>query len=227
MAWPGRSRAVRDGSDIATFVNFTAPSATTIPLFRPLDEAALQRLDDDALIDYMRRARGAGHPTAGLALAILVYGHWANVERRIRLKVPEAHVEDLAGDVIADAIASAFDGNSVGEFVSWLSTITRRAIADFYRRGAGQIRFEEPATEPEAPSQEGAVEVRDAIERVMSTLRVDHQRVVDIIVFADGTAAEAARDVPGISAANAHQIVSRFRRALRAELEAGGDTGSG
>jgi DNA-directed RNA polymerase specialized sigma24 family protein len=217
----------RGGSDSGTFVRFTESPATSTSLFRPLDEAGLQRLDDDALIDYMRRARGAGHPTAGLALAILVYGHWANVERRIRLKVPEAHVEDLTGDVIADAIASAFDGSSVGEFVSWLSTITRRAIADFYRRGAGQMRFEEPAVEPEAPSEEGAVEVRDAIERVMSTLREDHRRVVDIIVFADGTAADAARHVPGISTDNAHQIASRFRRAVRAELEAGGDTGSG
>lgn len=197
-------------------------------MFRPLDEADLQRLDDDALVDYMRRARGAGHPSAGLALAILVYGHWANVERRVRLKVPELHVEDLTGEVVADAISSAFDGSSVGEFVSWLSTITRRAIADFYRRGAGQVRVEDPpAVEPEAPSEEGAVEVRDAIERVMSTLRADHRRVVDIIVFGDGTAADAVNEVPGISEANAHQIVSRFRRALRGELEAGGDTGVG
>lgn len=197
-------------------------------MFRPLDEAGLQRLDDDALVDYMRRARGAGHPSAGLALAILVYGHWANVERRVRLKVPEVHVEDLTGEVVADAISSAFDGRSVGEFVAWLSTITRRAIADFYRRGAGQIRFEDPpAVEPEAPSEEGAVEVRDAIERVMVKLRADHRRVVDIIVFGDGTAADAAAEVPGVSEANAHQIVSRFRRALRAELEAGGDTGAG
>jgi len=228
VAWPGRSRTVRDGSDVDTVVRFTAPPATSTSLFRPLDEAGLQRLDDDALIEYMRRARGAGHPTAGLALAIMVYGHWSNVERRIRLKVPEAYVEDLTGDVVADAIASAFDGNSIGEFLSWLSTITRRAIADFYRRGAGQMRFEEPpAVDPEAPSEEGAVEVRDAIDRVVSTLREDHGRVVDIIVFGDGTAADAARDVPGVSVANAHQIVSRFRRALRAELEAGGDTGSG
>jgi RNA polymerase sigma factor (sigma-70 family) len=197
-------------------------------LFHPLDEAGLQRLDDDALIDYMRRARGAGHPSAGLALAILVYGHWANVERRIRLKVPELHVEDLTGEVVADAISSAFDGRSVGEFVSWLSTITRRAIADFYRRGSGQARFDDTSpAEPEAPSEEGAVEVRDAIERVMVKLRADHRRVVDIIVFEDGTAADAASEVPGVNAANAHQIVSRFRRALRAELEAGGDTGAG
>jgi hypothetical protein len=37
--------------------------------FRPLDQAALERLDDDALIEYMREARRAGDPSAALALA--------------------------------------------------------------------------------------------------------------------------------------------------------------
>lgn len=197
-------------------------------MFRPLDEAGLQRLDDDALIDYMRRARTAGHRSAGVALAILVYGRWSNVERRIRLKVPAEHVEDLTGDVIVDAIASAFDGTSMGQFVSWLATLTQRAIADFYRRGAGRARLEAlPDADPPAPGDEGAVEVRDAIDRVMATLRADHRRVVDIIVFEDRTAADAAREVPGITEANAHQIVSRFRKALRGELSDDGDTGSG
>lgn len=195
-------------------------------MFRPLDESELQRLDDDALIDYMRQARTAGHRSAALSLAILVYGHLANVERRIRLKVPSEHVEDLTGDVIVDAIASAFNGTSVGEFVSWLGTLTRRAVADFYRRGAGRARQEElREIEAEAPADHGAVEVRDAIERVMATMREDHRRVVDIIVFGDGTAADAVRAVPGVTEANAHQIVSRFRKALRGELLADGDTG--
>ena len=193
-----------------------------MPPFQPRDETQLQRLDDDALIDYMRRAREAGHQGAALALGIIVYGHWSNVERRIRMKVPAQHVEDLTGDVIADAITSAFDGTSVGEFRAWLNTITQRAIADFHRRGPGRIKTQEPTDDRAAPSEEGAVEVRDAIARVYKTLRPDHARVVDIVVFEDGTAAGAVSRVPGMSEANVHQIVSRFRRALREELE--GDT---
>ena len=206
-------------------VRFTTPAATDAPLFRPRDDAALQRLDDDALIAYMREARTNGHPSAGHALAILVYGHWRNVERRMRMKIPAAHVEDLTGDVVADAIASAFEGKSIGEFRSWLNTITQRAIADYYRRGAGRIKTAhdaapEPATDPDT----GEVEVRDAIERVMAKLRPEHQKVVDLVVFEGCSAAEAAQAVPGMTEANVHQIVSRFRRALRGELEAGGDT---
>jgi RNA polymerase sigma factor (sigma-70 family) len=199
-----------------------------LPPFRPVNEADLERLDTDALFEYMRRARAGGHPSAALALAIAVYGHWANVERRVRLKVPDPHVEDLTGDIVADAITSAFDGTSAGQFVSWLDTITRRAIADFYRRGTGKVRpAEMPPIEPAAPSSEGAVEVRDAIERVMSGLREDHRRVIDVVIFSDGTAADAARELPGMTEPNVHQIVSRFRAALRRELEADGDTGSG
>jgi RNA polymerase sigma factor (sigma-70 family) len=199
-----------------------------LPPFRPLREAELERLDDDALIDYMRRAREAGHPSAGLALAIMVHGRWSSVEGRVRLKVPKEHVEDVTGDIVVDAIASAFDGTSVGEFVAWLNTITQRAIADFFRRGQGRIRPEEATgAEPAAQSEEGAVAVRDAVERVLATLAPDHRRVIDIVVFGDGTAADAVRTVPGMTEGNVHQIKSRFRRALRQELEAGDDTGSG
>ena len=113
------------------------------------------------------------------------------------MKVPSAQVEDLTGDILADAIASAFDGSSVGEFVSWLSTITQRSIADFYRRGPGRVRTlplagdEPPGREPAIAAEDGAIEVRDAIERVMGRLRPDHRRLVDLVVFADRPASEA------------------------------------
>jgi RNA polymerase sigma factor (sigma-70 family) len=194
-------------------------------LFRPLDEAALQRLDDDALIEYIRAARAAGHESAGVALAILVYRHWLNVERRVRMKTPRAHVEDVTAGVIDDAVLSAFEGRSLGEFRSWLNTITQRAIADYFRRGPGRLKTsDEPPDEPAAPAETGEVEVRDLIERVMARMRPEHRRVVDIVVFEDRPAADAAREL-GLTEANVHQIVKRFRDALRGELEAGGDTG--
>jgi DNA-directed RNA polymerase specialized sigma24 family protein len=193
--------------------------------FRPLDDAALTRLGDDALIDYLRRARTAGHPSAGTALAIMVFGHRANVERRVRMKVPPEHVEDLTADIVADAIVSAFDGSSVGAFHAWLNTITRRAIADFHRRGPGSVDVDPLPAERSAPAAEGVVEVHDAIDRVLARLRAEHRRVVEHHLLAGRPVAEPV--VPGMSAANVHQIVRRFRLALRAELSAGGDTGSG
>jgi RNA polymerase sigma factor (sigma-70 family) len=195
-------------------------TSTGLPPFRPLDVTALERLDDDALVRYMHRARTAGHQSAGLALAILIFGYEANVARRVALKVPARHVEDLTREVVVDAVASAFDGTSVGQFRSWLNTITKRAIADFYRRGLGRAPEEElPAIDPAAPSAYGMVELEDAIERVMATLREEHRRVVDIMIFEDGTAADAVRAVPGMSEQNAYQIAHRFREALKDELD--------
>jgi DNA-directed RNA polymerase specialized sigma24 family protein len=182
-------------------------------VFRPLGEAELVRLADDALIAYVRSARGAGHPSARVALAVLVYGHWHNVARRVALKVPPGAVEDVTSDVLVSAIQSAFDGSSEGEFHVWLRTITARRIADFHRRPR-------PATVPledisvTAPS-DGDVVVADAVERVLARLSAEHRRVVEAVVFEGREASE----VDGFSAANVHQIASRFRRALREELD--------
>ena len=82
----------------------------------------------------------------------------------------------------------------------------------------------EPDPETVAPAETGEVELRDAIERVMARMRPDHRRVVDIVVFEDRPAADAGRAIEGMTEANVHQIVFRFREALRGELEAGGDT---
>ena len=71
---------------------------------------------------------------------MLVFGHMDNIRRRMAMRLPGHAVDDVASDVVVRAIASAFDGTSAGEFHSWLSTICRRAIADFYRSRARRIR---------------------------------------------------------------------------------------
>jgi DNA-directed RNA polymerase specialized sigma24 family protein len=181
-------------------------------VFRALGEADLGRLDDDALIAYVRSARRHGHASARTALAVLVYGHWHNVARRVALKVPAAMVEDVTSDVLVSALQSAFDGSSEGEFHVWLQTITARRIADFHRRPrAATVGLDEVSVE--APEQ-GAIVVTDAVERVLERCSDEHRRVVELVVFAG----LAASEVDGVSAANVHQITSRFRRALREEL---------
>jgi RNA polymerase sigma factor (sigma-70 family) len=206
-----------------------------LPSFQRKPDHELDRLDDDSLIAYIRAARHAGdRSAAGRALGVLVFGHWRNVERRVRLKVPAEHVEDVTEDIVLSAIQSAFDGTSVGEFVSWLRRITQRRIADFHRRAESVPRLvplvADPDAAPRAPdpavaSEEGAIEAQDAVDRVLARLSEPHRRVVEAIVFEGLTAREAARAVPDMTEANAHQIVSRFRRALRRELEHGDTSG--
>jgi DNA-directed RNA polymerase specialized sigma24 family protein len=181
-------------------------------VFRALGEADLGRLDDDALIAYVRSARRHGHASSRVALAVLVYGHWHNVARRVALKVPAAAVEDVTSEVLVSALQAAFDGSSEGEFHVWLQTIAARRIADFHRRprpvtvGLDDVSVEAP--------EQGVVVVADAVERVLERLSAEHRRVVELVVFGG----LAASEVDGVSAANVHQITSRFRRALREEL---------
>jgi RNA polymerase sigma-70 factor (ECF subfamily) len=180
-------------------------------VFRPLAEPELVRLDDDALIAYVRSARAQGHPSARLALAVLVYGHWHNVARRVALKVPSEAVEDVTSEVLVSALQSAFDGSSAGEFHVWLRTITARRIADFHRRARPVEGLDEQVA---AVPDDGAVDLTDAVSRVLGRLSSEHRRVVELVVF-EGL---AASEVDGVSATNVHQITSRFRRALREEL---------
>lgn len=196
----------------------------------------LQALDDDRLIAYVRAARDAGEAAhAERGLQILVYGHWDNVFRRVRMKVPQADVEDVTGEVIVSAIRSAFDGQSVGEFKKWLQTITARRIADYHRGQEGDPQMltlrggdeEDPGVDPPGASEDGYVELRDAISRVLERLSDEHRQVVQLYVFDGLTAAEAAAQIDGMREANVHKIAERFRAALRRELGDSGDDEDG
>jgi DNA-directed RNA polymerase specialized sigma24 family protein len=182
-------------------------------VFRPQGEAALAQLGDDELIAYVHAARAAAHASERVALAVLVYGHWHNVARRVGMKVPAEAVEDVTSDVLMSALGAAFDGSSAGEFHVWLRTITARRIADFHRRSRG-VTLPLDDVSAAGPSDE-VVGVADAVERVLSRLGDEHRRVVEAVVF-EGL---AASEVDGVGAANVHQITSRFRRALREELD--------
>src|SRR5256885_1451733 len=130
-----RARSPRRGSAVPRAGGASeceACRSNAVPAFRPLPDHELERLDDEALIAYIIVARDHGDlQAAGRGLAIMVFGYWSNVRRRVRLKVPETHVDDVTAGIIERAIQSAFDGESVGRFVKWLQRITQRAIADF------------------------------------------------------------------------------------------------
>lgn len=205
-----------------------------MPSFRSLAEHELDQLSDDDLIAYIRAGREVGDgASARLALQILVYGYWDNVVRRVALKIPVTDVEDVAMEVVISAVRSAFDGSSTGEFRVWLKTITNRRIADYHRAREGQpaIRSlgdgddDELGIELPVESHEGFVEVQDAIVQVMRGLSDLHRDVVQRSVFDGLPAAHVATAIDGMSEANVHQIVSRFRAALRRELGEERDTG--
>jgi RNA polymerase sigma factor (sigma-70 family) len=209
--------------------------------FQELPEHRLAALGDEQLVDYLRGAREAGrHDAMKPAVAVLVYGYWDILVNRARLKLrTEADAEEVAAEAMASAIASAFDGRSVGEFRSWLHTILSRRIADWWEGreqrlvktplpsehlGDEEVWGREPAVEFEGD----ALFARECIRRTYDELENDrHRRAIDLYVFGPHPAAEAASLAgSGMTEANVHQIASRFQRRVRELLEAG-DTGTG
>lgn len=202
-----------------------------MPDFRELPEHVLASLSDDELITYIRVAHDAGRGPEGVrALSILVYGHWPNVLRRVQRKVPGYAAEDITGNAIVSAITSAFNGESVGEFVNWLNTIVDRRVVDWLRsRKETQPLPEEHAgedgvwgTSGSVEDETGAVAVRMAVEEALGGLSDAHREAVELFVLEQRPATEV-EEATGLSENNVHQIASRFRKRLR-EILQGGDT---
>jgi RNA polymerase sigma factor (sigma-70 family) len=204
-----------------------------LPEFRELPAHRLAGLSDERLVQYLRDAREAGrHDAMRPAVAVLVHGYWDVLVNRARLKLrTEADAEEVAAEAMASAIASAFDGRSVGEFRSWLHTILSRRIADWWE--AREQRLEKTALpsehlgdedvwgrEPSVEFEGDALHARDSVRRALEELSAEHREVVRLYVLGPNDAAGAASLAgTGMTEANVHQIASRFQRRVRELLE--------
>jgi RNA polymerase sigma factor (sigma-70 family) len=202
----------------------------TLAGFQELPDHHLSTLTDEQLVDYLRQAREAGrHDAMRPAVGVLVFGYWDNLVGRARLKLPSlADAEEVAGEAVASAIASAFDGKSVGEFRSWLHTILGRRIADHLearkrRPRTAQLPSEHVAdedvwgAEPSVEFEGEALSAQDCLRQAYEELENGrHRRVIDLYVLGPHAAAETAELVGnGMTEANVHQIASRFHRRVK------------
>jgi RNA polymerase sigma factor (sigma-70 family) len=190
--------------------------------FRKKTEQELTALGEDDLIAYLLDARAAGDRDAsGLAVSMLVFGFMANIEYRVAMKVPAESVEDVSKSVLLSALASPFDGGSVGEFRNWIGRIVQRRIADFHRDPRREMRTDPLPTEhqgdddvwgeePAAEFEGDTVDVRRAIETAYSELNPLHQQVIDLSIWEDLPAGDVAERLD-VSPANVHKITQRFR----------------
>ena len=141
-------------------------------------------------------------------------------------------------NVMESAIKSTFSGKVIGEFGSWINTITSRRIADYHRDREGKqpslldeehegdedLRGAGGETEPET----ALVEYRDAAERVLAERSELHQRVIRLygpghLGFLDLSGSEVCNEFAGnsgqeMSEANVHQIWRRFKKDLEVAL---------
>lgn len=210
--------------------------------FRPLSDAELSGRSDDRLLDYIRWARESGAPAeAKKALKLLVVRNIADVQRRVRMKVPRDDIEDVTQIALTSAIASAFTGESVGEFHAWLNTIVHRRIVDYHRGhetdcGRALLLDEHEGDEetwghrPESREPDAhEIELRLEVARLIEDLKESHQVVVVLYCYMERAAAEVAAEVnqrftgrldDPMTESNVQQIGSRFRKRLRDVLDA-------
>jgi len=216
--------------------------------FRPLTETELAALPPERLIAYHHEARRLGHhDQARTALGILVWGLMDRVRFWVWRVIPEEHVDDVAGEVIASALASSFAGTEVAQFAAWLRSIAKRRAADFLE---ARRRRPVPAPLPEEhegdegiwgspgevpdPTQE--VVEHSVVEQALGELNAVHRRVIELVGpddlgFEQRPAKEVAEMVNDqfsgelddpMTDVNVHQIVSRFRKRV-AEIIDGGN----
>jgi RNA polymerase sigma factor (sigma-70 family) len=204
--------------------------------FRRLPHEQLNNLSDEDLIAYVRDAREAGaRDEARAAIQILVYGHRRDIERKVQLKMKEHAVDEVADSALIRAVKSSFDGESVGQFKSWLWTIVSRQIADWYelqkRRPDETVLPEEHEGNEEIWGVSLTVEIdldagldsRRCIDRAMDGLNDQHRRVVELYWLEDANARDTAAQT-GETEDNVYQVANRFKRALRKCLEDDRDT---
>jgi len=202
--------------------------------FKRKGEHELAQLPEDKLIAYLASARTAGDVEAsGTAVAILIYGLMDNVQR-VALKVPREAVEEVSESVLLSVLRSEFAGSSVGEFRKWTGTIIQRRVADYHRDPKRDVRLVALPTEhlgdeeiwgdePSVEFEGEAVDAERAVEQAYGDLNDKHQLVIDLYVFADLPAREAAEQA-GVSEANVHKIAQRFRDHLDKLLKDDSDT---
>ena len=211
--------------------------------YRPRKEHELSTLSDDDLVAHIVAARKAGDlPGLKLSLGILGFRRWEDTVRRVLAKVPPADAEDVASQALEGAIKAAFEGESMGEFVNLLHTVTDRRIADYHRKLEGKPRQEPLPDEHEKdedvwgvagaePDFSGGVDTRWVLEEALGELSKAHRMVVELWLegySAEETAAKVnnelgdALDKP-MTESNAHKICSRFRKHLDELLDEGND----
>ena len=206
--------------------------------FREMKDYELARLTDEELIAHVVTARRAGAlQAARLGLGIFAQRRFDDLVRRALGKVGSRDdAEDLAARTIGDAFEAAFNGEVIGEAIVFLHRILSRRIADFYRAREGKeteplpedLDDEERRRRDAAisPDETGKIELDEIVAAVFEKLSDPHKRVVDDYI-AGYNGAETAERVnnafpdldPPMSDQNVHQIVSRFRKDLRAALE--------
>jgi RNA polymerase sigma-70 factor, ECF subfamily len=132
-----------------------------------------------------------------------------------------ADAQDLTAQTFLDALEGIHRFRGAGSFGGWLFGIARHKAALYYRSRRGETDLDDADGTPDpGPLPEAAAGRRlqmSAVSRALGALAPDRAEAIELCIFADLTAGEAA-GVMGKSEAAIKMLVFRGLRDLRARL---------
>ncbi len=210
--------------------------------FRRLNDAQLDRLDDEELIGHALAARDAGQiAQMELALKIFVWKQEAIVRGFVagRLdKQGDVVIDQVAGLAFVDSVAAiiGFRGGTPPEARGLVIRIARRRIADFHRKGrVDTVALEWEGEDGELKSlvpgrlaEQGALDAWSLIEQALAERNELHRRVIELFFFDDLPGKQIVEQInrhekpegdDPLTEDNVNQIASRFRKRVGELLE--------
>ncbi len=150
------------------------------------------------------------------AFVILYHRYLPKVYKRVRFQIPESEVEDVTQEVFISVMNSlgSFKGDS--KFSTWLYTLTRNRIVDYYRKRRVEKVELDKAEHQVAESQTG-IDDQIIIKDAMKQLPADYQDII-LMRFAEGMRFKEIAKARGQSLEAAKSLFRRALTALRKEV---------
>ena len=157
------------------------------------------------------------------AFTALYERYFPMVYQRVRYVIPEGDVEDVTQDIFIAVMWSLKSFKGESSFRTWLRVLTKRRVADFYRRRASRPQADVNLDDMEHLASEVdesaiALEDRIAVRKAMRTLPEDYQDVI-LYRFAEGMQFHEIADQRGQSLEAVKSLFRRAITALRTELD--------
>jgi RNA polymerase sigma-70 factor, ECF subfamily len=170
--------------------------------------AAPQTASDELLIQQFQEGDSA-------AFNELYQRHVGSIYRRVRFVVPEADVEDVTQEVFLAALRSLPSFRGEAQFSTWLRTLTRNKVAEYYRkRGRKQQAPEVPLSDtvPDRQRSAAGMEERIVLRNALREMPGQYQEVI-LLRFAEGL---QFNEIASVTGQSLEATKSMFRRAMTA-----------
>lgn len=163
------------------------------------------------------------------AFTILYERYLPCVFNRVRFTIPECDIEDVTQEIFIAVMRSLHGFRGEARFGTWLHTITRRQIAEYYRRRTPADnpveidRREEDDDMDEYPrirveAHNGALDDRIVLRQALRKLPENYQEVL-LLRFAEGLQFNEIAKAQGVSLEATKSLFRRAVASLQRTLE--------